>query len=253
MADPILEVAWSSDNAKALAVVKDKGVFSWSLNANWSVRVAAPINVITPLLNKDVSVLGCEDGKLILLKNADGKLLSEKNSLGVPVKFIKSSKDGSTVAVIGKDGKTVFLAVADLAQDIYKPLAEWNVGPVTSFELAQDGKQAAMVLEKETTESARVYDVSLGKEIFRIAGEQAKNLQFLQEPRSLMVVGKDSLSSHEISVVKMLDVGPTPLQTAVYAAVDNIIWTFGEDKVPHKWDVTTAKETSNTKPWRLML
>ncbi len=247
MVDPILEVAWSSDNTKALAVVKDKGVFSWSPNANWSVRVAAPINVIAPLINKDVSVLGCEDGKLILVKNADGKLVSEKNSLGVPVKFIKSSKDGSTVAVIGKDGKTVFLAVADLAQDIYKPLAEWNVGPVTSFELAQDGKQAAMVLEKEPTESARVYDVTLGKEIFRIAGEQAKNLQFLLEPRSLMVVGKDSLSSHDIGIVKMLDVGTNPVKTAVYGAADNIIWSFGEDKIPHKWDVTTTKETLKHK------
>lgn len=241
--DPILEVAWSSDNAKALGVIKDKGVFSWSPNANWSVRVAAPINVIAPLLNKDVSVLGCDDGKLILVKNADGKLVSEKNSLGVPVKFIKSSKDGTTVAVVGKDGKTVFLAVADLAQDIYKPLAEWNSGPVNAFELSFDGKQAAMVLEKETAETARVYDVSLAKEVFRIAGEQARNLQFLQEPRSLMVVGKDSLSSHEIGVVKMLDVGTNPLKTAVFGAADNVVWTFGEDKIPHKWDVTTAKET----------
>lgn len=247
LVDPVLEVAWSSDNTKALGVVKDKGVFSWSPNANWSVRVASPVNVIAPLLNKDVSVLGCDDGKLILVKNADGKLVSEKNSLGVSVKFIKSSKDGSTVAIIGKDGKTVFLAVADLAQDIYKPLTEWNVGPVAAFELAQDGKQAAMVLEKETAETARVYDVSLAKEIFRIAGEQAKNLQFLQEPRSLMAVGKDSLSAHEVSVVKMLDVGTTPVQTAVYGAADNIIWTFGEDKIPHKWDITTGKETLKHK------
>jgi WD40 repeat protein len=247
MIDPILEVAWSSDNGKALGVVKDKGVFSWSPNSNWSVRVAAPINVIAPLINKDVSVLGCEDGKVILVKNADGKLVSEKNSLGAPVKFIKSSKDGTTVAVIGKDGKTVFLAVADLAQDIYKPLAEWNVGPVTAFELAFDGKQAAMVLEKETTETARVYDVALAKEIFRIAGEQPRNLQFLQEPRSLMVVAKDSILTHEIGLVKMVDVGPTPVKGAAYGAADNIIWSFGEDKIPHKWDVTTAKETLKHK------
>lgn len=247
MVDPILEVAWSSDNSKALGVVKDKGVYSWAPNTNWSVRVASSVNVIAPLLNKDVSVLGCDDGKLILLKNADGKLVSEKNSLGVPVKFIKSSKDGSSVAVIGKDGKTVFLAVADLAQDIYKPLTEWNVGPVTAFELAFDGKQAAMVLEKETTETARVYDVSLAKEIFRIAGEQARNLQFLQEPRSLMVVAKDSLSTYDIGLVKIVDAGPTPVKAAAYGAADNIIWSFGEDKIPHKWDVNTAKETLKHK------
>ena len=245
--DPILEVAWSSDNTKALGVVKDKGIFSWSPDANWSARIAAPVNVITPLVNKDVSVLGCEDGKVIILKNADGKLVSEKNSVGVPVKFIKSSKDGSTVAIIGKDGKTVFLAVADLAQDIYKPLAEWNVGPVNAFELSQDGKQVALVLEKENVEAARVYDVLLGKEIFRIAGEQAKNLQFLQETKSLMVVGKDSLSNHEIGLVKMLDVGPIPIKNAVYGPSDNIIWAFGEDKIPHKWDVNTAKETLKHK------
>ncbi|MFM7098791.1 MAG: hypothetical protein ACKO16_15390 [Gemmataceae bacterium] len=246
--DPVLEVGWSTDNSKALAVVKDKGVLNWSPNSNWSTRVAAPVNVIAPILNKDVSLLGCDDGKLILVKNVDGKLVSEKNSIGVPVKFIKSSRDGSTVAIIGKDGKTVFLAVADLAQDVYKPLAEWNVGPVNAFELASDGKQAALVLEKETAETARVYDVSLAKEIFRITGEQAKNLQFLQEPRALMVVGKDALSTHEIALVKMLDAGPAPVKAAAYGATDNVVWTFGEDKIPHKWDITTGKETLKHQP-----
>jgi len=248
MVDPVLAVTWSSDNTKALALLKDKGFFAGVSNANWAVRVPSPVNVILPLPGKDISILGCEDGKLVLVKNADGKIVSDKNSLGAPVKHLKVSRDGTTCAVVGKDGKVVVLLLQDLITDNFKPLATWNIGPVNAFELSSDGKQAGMVLEKETNESSRVLDVSLGKEIYRIVGEPAKNLQFLPEPKTFAVMGKDSISFNDVGLFKLIDTGNVPVQAALYGPTENVVYTFSEDKTPRRWDVITAKETLKLNP-----